>query len=133
MKSAAGKLFLLFNHRLTPEQECQAREGLRVAAIKEPPEEIVRLWASIPADLEKIDACLDPVKEWLDREAEAGDYLLVQGDFGATYLMVRHALKRALTPLYSTTRREATEETREDGSVKLVHRFLHRRFRVYGK
>jgi hypothetical protein len=46
--------------------------------------------------------------------------VLIEGDFGACYLMVRFALEKGLVPLYSTTRREAEERYDADGSVRLV-------------
>jgi hypothetical protein len=58
--------------------------------------------------------------------------VLIQGDFGATFLMVNFAFEKGLIPIHSTTEREATEELQPDGSVRLSHRFLHKRFRKYG-
>jgi hypothetical protein len=55
-----------------------------------------------------------------------------QGDFGATYLMVRFALEQGLIPIYATTRRKAREESQADGAVKLTHHFQHQTFRKYG-
>lgn len=69
---------------------------------------------------------------WLAMTAHQGDYALVQGDFGATYLAVRFAFKQGLIPVYSTTQRQAEEEHLPDGSVRLVHRFEHCMFRRYG-
>ena len=62
-----------------------------------------------------------------------GDYALIQGDFGACYIMVNFAFEQGLIPIYSTTVREAIEEPKDDGSVKLVHQFNHQIFRRYGE
>ena len=61
-----------------------------------------------------------------------GDYILIQGDFGACFLMVQFAFEKGFIPIYSTTEREAVETHGEDGSVSLTHRFKHRIFRRYG-
>ena len=126
------QLFLLFNHRITPLQEEDARDSLRVGRIIEPPEEIARLWRHIPPDLEKIEPYLSPVREWLSAHGKNGDFILIQGDFGACFLMVRFAFEKGFVPVYSTTEREAGESHGEDGSVILTHRFQHRIFRKYG-
>ncbi len=125
-------LILLFNHQLTPDQELDARRALGIAGVVEPPEALRELWGNIPPELDELGACLEPVKHWLLAHALPGDYVLIQGDFGATCLMVAFALARGFIPIYATTEREATEELQPDGSMKLTHRFRHRRFRKYG-
>lgn len=129
----APRLYLLFNHRLTAEQEADARTSLKIAEIVLPTAAIQDLWRQIPADLEALDDYLRPVREWLAAAASKGDYVLIQGDFGACFLMARFAIDRGLIPIYSTTRRQAVEQTRPDGTVRLVHHFRHRRFRIYGE
>jgi hypothetical protein len=125
-------LFLIFNHRVTPLQEEDARRSLGVDRIVEPPEDLKGLWQQVPAEPEIIDGYLAPIKEWLRDHAQKGDYVLIQGDFGACFIMVNFAMGQGLIPIYSTTEREAAEEHRENGTVKIVHYFQHRRFRRYG-
>ena len=73
-----------------------------------------------------------PVKKWLVAHARPGDFVLIQGDFGACFLMAVFSMDNGLVPLYSTTRRHAAEELQTDGRVKLIHHFRHERFRRYG-
>ncbi|MFP4037648.1 MAG: CRISPR-associated protein Csx20 [Desulfobacteraceae bacterium] len=126
-------LFLLLNHQFTSEQEEDARVRLQIGSVRRPPSETQPLWGRVPPDLEEIACFLDPFKEWLRREAKVGDLVLIQGDFGACYLMVRFAFDSGLVPVYATTERQATEELLEDGTIRLVHTFKHRRFRQYGR
>lgn len=125
-------LILLFNHQLTPDQELDARRNLGITRVVEPPEDLRELWGTVPPDLHELSAYLEPVKHWLATHSSPGDYVLIQGDFGATHLMVKFAFEKGFIPIYSTTEREATEELQADGSVRLSHRFLHKRFRKYG-
>jgi hypothetical protein len=127
-----SKLFLLFNHQITADQEADARNSLAVSVTVEPPEDIKTIWKRLPSELPTIEDYLEPVKSWLSSKAESGDYLLVQGDFGATYLMVRFAFDLGLVPVYSTTERMVKEERVSDGMVNTMHTFIHRRFRRYG-
>lgn len=60
---------------------------------------------------------LRPVFDWLLKEARPGDYLLVQGDFGAIYLTVSFALPHELVPVYATTERKTVEVRLPDGTV----------------
>lgn len=127
-----ARLFLLFNHSITPTQESDARASLGVSEIVPPPDEIKTLWRQIPPDLPEISAYLLPVRQWLKTSASPGDYVLIQGDFGACCLMTDFAFRQGLVPVYSTTRREMSEILEADGSIRLTHRFDHRIFRRYG-
>lgn len=126
-------LIVLFNHSLTAQQEQEARQRLGVGRIINAPAEVRRIWAALPPDEDGLAASLAPVRSWLEQQAAPGDFALIQGDFGACYLMVGHALALGCVPLYSTTGREALEEQLDDGSVRLTHHFRHVRFREYGK
>ncbi len=74
---------------------------------------------------------LEPIIKWLDEKSNVGDFVLVQGDFGAVFLMVDFCLNNGLIPIYSVTKREASEEVLEDGSIVKVSRFNHIAFRRY--
>lgn len=124
-------LFLIFNHDITPVQESDAYSSLGVQRIIVMPPGLKDLWRQIPPALPKISAYLTPVKDWLSREAEKNDYVLIQGDFGACFIMVNFAFEIGLIPIYSTTQREVSEEHKEDGIVNLSHQFRHRIFRKY--
>ncbi len=125
-------LFVLFNHTLTAAQEADARAALGVVEIVLPPDEIRRLWSRVPPDSETLSGYLAPVRAWLAGEAGPGDFVLVQGEFGATFLMVSFCLKRGLVPVYSTTDRQAVEKRLPGGTVRLQHVFRHVRFPRYG-
>ena len=126
-------LLLIFNHRITALQEENARCSLGVGRIVEPPEDIKAIWRQVPADLEAIDGYLSPVKAWLADHGKQGDYVLVQGDSGACFIIVNVAIEHGLIPIYSTTEREAVEEHGQDGTVRIIHHFRHRIFRRYGR
>ncbi len=125
------RLMVLFNHTLTPAQEHDARSSLGVERIVLPPSGIQRLWSQVPPETGDLSGYLAPVMEWLGSASAAGDFVLVQGEFGATCMVAGWCLERGLVPVYSTTRREAEEKRLPDGSVQVRHRFAHVRFRRY--
>ena len=125
-------LFLIFNHDITSVQENDACGSLGVEQIRCLPPDLKALWRQVPPDLTEIYDYLEPVKAWLARQAAESDYVLIQGDFGACFIMVNFAFERGLIPIYSTTDREAAEEHGSNGTVKLVHQFKHQIFRKYG-
>ena len=126
------RFFVIFNHTLTETQAADAWNRFGSERVVSLPQHLQALWRQVPADLEGIDGYLAPLKDWLTQEARAGDYVLIQGDFGATWIMVNHAFALGLVPVYSTTERQAEETVAADGAVQLVHHFRHRRFRRYG-
>ena len=127
-----SSLFLIFNHRLTEIQKKDAYSSLGISRIIDLPPDLEKLWQQIPPDMLKIDDYLAPIKTWLFEQASTSDYALIQGDFGATYIMVNFAFENSLIPIYSTSRREAVEEHDNKGTVKLTHNFKHVMFRTYG-
>jgi hypothetical protein len=126
-------LFLLFNHLLTDTQADQAREELGVRNIVVPPEEISLLWSNVPPEPDSIRNYLEPVFSWISAAVSPGDFLLVQGDFGACHLVLEHLSGSRITPVYATTRRQAVEQRMDDNTVRLTHTFRHVRFRIYGR
>lgn len=58
---------------------------------------------------------------------------MIQGDFGACYLVVRYCFEHGYVPVYSTTERNALEKHRGNNQVELTHRFQHVKFRKYGE
>lgn len=127
-----NKLILLFNHSLTNEQVADAKTCLGVCDIINLPVHLKTLWADLPPDLQEIRNYLTPLKHWLDDAASVGDYILIQGDFGACYLMVKYSFEKKLVPIYSTTTRIATESIRKDGAITITRNFNHVIFRKYG-
>ena len=125
-------LFILLSHQITTQQRRDAHNSLSVTEFIELPPDLKTIWSSIPPDLPELNDYLKPVKGWLVREAKKNDYVLIQGDFGACYIMVNFAFKALLIPIYSTTERKAEEKYGQHGEVRLVHRFKHRIFRIYG-
>jgi hypothetical protein len=125
-------LYLIFNHQFTEAQKAEARTSLAVQRIISLPAELQETWSNIPPDLPALEDYLSPIRAWVSSQASKGDYILIQGDFGACWLMVQFALRRGLVAVYSTTEREAEEEIQTDGTVKLIHHFKHRMFRRYG-
>lgn len=125
-------LFLIFNHEITPLQEEDARRSVDVTRIIDLPSDLKTLWSQIPPDLPRICCYLEPVMDWLVSHARENDFVLIQGDFGACFIMVNFAFNRELILVYSTTWSEAVEEHEDDGTIKMVHQFKHRIFRRYG-
>lgn len=122
-------LYLLFSHQITERQIKEARE-FGINEIYHLPDNIKAIWSQIPPDLPDIIAFIEPVKEWIASVAKEGDYIIIQGDFGAAYHMVGWAFSKGLIPLYATTTRKVIK-TREGEKISTKRVFEHVRFRHY--
>ena len=120
-------LFTLINHTLTSEQEEDARKNLNVDKFVNIAD---AMWSDIDPSDKSVIKFVETYKNKLKKQAKAGDVLLVQGDFGATYNMIRFAKNMGLIAVYATTNRIVSEQV-ENGKVVIKREFKHARFREY--
>ena len=120
-------LFTLINHTLTSEQEEDARKNLNV-------DKFINItdasWSDIDPSEKSVIKIVEIYKDRLRSQAKAGDVLLVQGDYGATYNMIRFAKNMGLIAVYATTNRIVSEQV-ENGKVVIKREFKHAKFREY--
>ena len=117
---------------MTMDQIKDAELSLGITTFVEMPDNLKELWRQISPLPAEIHNLFEPLRQWLENAARPLDFVLIQGDFGATWLMVDFAFKHGLVPVYATTRRKARETVQPDGSVVTEHIFMHQRFRRYG-
>ncbi len=120
-------LFMLMNHALTKEQEEDARKNLDVGKFVNIAD---ATWSDIDPSEKSVINIVEVYKDRLRSQAKAGDVLLVQGDYGATYNMVRFTKNMDLLAVYATTNRIVSEHV-ENGKVVIKREFKHARFREY--
>jgi hypothetical protein len=130
-------MFLIFNHNLTPEQEQDARENLGIDDFITLPENLREIWSQIPADVRDLREILRPIAEYLETNLNKGDYALIQGDYGATFLVAHFVKDLGGIPVHATSRREieqeiiGTDPQTGESVIKKIHRFSHKIFRPY--
>ncbi|AXX84688.1 CRISPR-associated protein Csx20 [Aliarcobacter skirrowii] len=125
-----NKMFLLFSHTLTKNQKDDAMKSFGIEEFIYLPKELQELFSNVPNDLKKLSEYLTPIKLFLKQYSKEGDFVLIQGDFGATYILVNFAKSLKLKAVYSTTKR-VTQEFEEDGKIIKKSIFEHERFRDY--
>lgn len=120
----------LLNHELTEKQRIELSNGYAVDEILVPPPALKTLWASIPTGESLSRSIFSPIVHWLGDTSRSGDYLVIQGEFGATFFLIEYAFAQHLIPLHSVTKRIA-QETRVAEIVYRSYVFEHIRFRRY--
>ncbi|MGV8145512.1 MAG: CRISPR-associated protein Csx20 [Alkaliphilus sp.] len=126
-------MILLLSHELLEEQREDARLEFDIVNFIEMPIEIKKLWGNIPPQIDFLTDYLASVKEYILEVAKANDYILIQGDYGATYHLVRFAFRNNFVPVYVTTERKAVDEVLDNGEIKTERIFKHVKFRKYGE
>ena len=119
------KLVLLFSHQLTEKQELDVKDNLKCDEILYMPKDLKEHWQDLG-----IERKLEKFKNFLNEVTIIGDYVLVQGEWGATYEMVNFCKKQNLIPIYSSTKREV-EEIKNGEAITKISRFVHRGFIKY--
>jgi len=125
------KLYTIFSHTLSTGQMTDAKETLGVNEIVTFTDALLKMWSNIPADKEHIKSYIEPLWEHL-KDLSEDDYVLVQGDFGATYIVVEWVKSHGATAIYATTQRNTVERIVEGKSIK-TSIFSHVRYRIYGE
>ena len=127
-----SNVFCLLNHELTPNQIEELHVSYGGEKITYPTEQITKLWSGIPTDSELKKIQFEPIVKWL-QDAKAGDVLVLQGEYSATFALADFALQKAMTPVCAVTKR-VSQETREGEKVHKSYVFEHvcfRRYRYY--
>jgi len=125
-------MLLLFSHKLTDSQTKNAIDRWDVGNFIPLPQELQDVWSNISPDIESLHDTLQPIKEFVRKNLHEGDIALIQGDFGASYIMVNFVKELRIKPLYATTKREI-QEFEQDGKTIKKSTFEFRRFREYGQ
>ena len=124
-----SKVFCLLNHSLTKKQIEELRNRFCANEIIYPSENLSARWSQIPTSEELDISTVKNVIEWLTI-AEEGDFFIVQGEYGLTFILVDYALQHKLIPLYAVTKRMASERV-EGEKVSRQYVFEHVCFRKY--
>lgn len=123
-------MLLLFSHQLTEEQKNDAKKNWNIDEFIYLPVSLQTLWSNINPDLEELDTTLTPIYDFVAQHTKTNDLVLIQGDFGACFLMVNYVGSEGMIPVYATTKR-SVEEYMEDGKSVKKTIFEHVRFREY--
>ncbi len=121
--------YCLLNHKLTDKQVAELEEKYKASCIFYPETALSAAWSQVPVTPVLDRKLIQDVVSWLSN-AEAGDVIVVQGEFGSTFMIVDYALKRGLIPLHAVSCRVAQEQ-REGEIVHRQYVFEHVCFRRY--
>lgn len=123
------KALLLFSHQLTENQEKELVENFKVKKIVSLSSELQEMWSNVSIK-ENYKENLEKIKKYIEENFNENDVILVQGNWGYTYNIVKWSIKKKLVPVYSYTERNV-EEIKDGENVKKISYFKHVKFIEY--
>ena len=123
------KALLLFSHQLTENQEKELVENFKVKKIVSLSSELQEMWSNVSIK-ENYKENLEKIKKYIEENFNENDVMLVQGNWGYTYNIVKWSIEKKLVPVYSYTERNV-EEIKDGENVKKISYFKHIKFIKY--
>ena len=123
------KALLLFSHQLTENQEKELVENFKVKKIVSLSSELQEMWSNVSIK-KNYKENLEKIKKYIEENFNENDVMLVQGNWGYTYNIVKWSIEKRLVPVYSYTERNV-EEIKEGEIVKKISYFEHVKFVKY--
>ena len=123
------KALLVFSHQLTENQEKELNGEYNVKQIEKLPENLQNIWSNVTIG-ESYKENLEKIKEYISKNFNIGDILVIQGNWGYTYNLVKWAIENEYLPVYSYTERNV-EEIKDGEDVKKISYFRHVKFLKY--
>ena len=123
------KALLLFSHQLTENQEKELVENFKVKKIISLSSELQEMWSNVSIK-KNYKKNLEKIKKYIEENFNENDVMLVQGNWGYTYNIVKWSIEKKLVPVYSYTERNV-EEIKDGENVKKISYFKHVKFIEY--
>ena len=123
------KALLVFSHQLTENQEKELIEEYGVKDIESLPGELQNMWSNVSINKDYKEN-IEKIKNFVKKKFGKGDIILIQGNWGYTYNLVKWSIGNELIPVYSYTERNV-EEIKDGETVKKISYFKHVKFIKY--
>ena len=123
------KVLLLFSHELTENQKKELEEEFGVKKIEKLSAKLQNMWSNVSIN-EGYEENLKIIKKYISDNFSEEDIMVIQGNWGYTYNLVKWSIENNFIPVYSYTERNV-EEIREGEDVKKISYFKHVKFLKY--
>ena len=123
------KALLVFSHQLTDNQERELLEDYEVEKIEKLPEKLQDMWSNVSIKKDYKEN-LEKIKKYIVNNFNSKDIMVIQGNWGYTYNLVKWSINNGFLALYSYTERNV-EEIKDGENVKKISYFKHIKFIEY--
>ena len=104
-------------------------ENFKVKKIVSLSSELQEMWSNVSIK-KNYKENLEKIKKYIEENFNENDVMLVQGNWGYTYNIVKWSIEKKLVPVYSYTERNV-EEIKDGENVKKISYFKHVKFIEY--
>ena len=129
MKKIGKKALLVFSHEMTENQERELNEVYNVEKIEKLPENLQEIWSKVSIE-NNYKENFEKIKKYIEENFNINDVMLIQGNWGYTYSLVKWSIEMGLVPIYSYTERNV-EEIKDGENIKKISYFKHVKFVKY--
>ncbi len=129
MKNLKKKALLVFSHEMTENQEKELNEVYNVEKIEKLPKDLQEIWSNVSIE-KNYKENFEKIKKYVEENFNKNDVILIQGNWGYTYGLVKWSIEKGLIPVYSYTERNV-EEIKDGENVKKISYFKHVKFVKY--
>lgn len=131
MKKIGKKALLVFSHEMTENQEKELNEVYNVEKIEKLPKDLQEIWSNVSIE-NNYKENFEKIKKYIEENFNMNDVILIQGNWGYTYSLVKCSIEMGLVPVYSYTERNV-EEIKDGENVKKISYFKHVKFLEYSE
>ena len=129
MKNIIKKALLVFSHEMTENQEKELNEVYNVEKIEKLPKDLQEIWSNVSIE-KNYKENFEKIKKYVEENFNKNDVILIQGNWGYTYGLVKWSIEKGLIPVYSYTERNV-EEIKDGENIKKISYFKHVKFVKY--
>ena len=129
MKNLKKKALLVFSHEMTENQEKELNEVYNVEKIEKLPKDLQEIWSNVSIE-KNYKENFEKIKKYVEENFNKNDVILIQGNWGYTYGLVKWSIEKGLIPVYSYTERNV-EEIKDGENIKKISYFKHVKFVKY--
>lgn len=129
MKNIIKKALLVFSHEMTENQEKELNEVYNVEKIEKLPKDLQEIWSNVSIE-NNYKENFEKIRKYVEENFNENDVILIQGNWGYTYSLVKWSIEKGLIPVYSYTERNV-EEIKDGENVKKISYFKHVKFIRY--
>ncbi|MBP6282022.1 MAG: hypothetical protein KA384_08245 [Leptotrichiaceae bacterium] len=122
------KIALLLSHKLTNDQVDGVWNVLKCKKTIKMTENLQKRFGMV--EIGTREQLENELKNFLKNNLNAKDYVLIQGEYGITYSIVKFCKEHDFVPVYSVSKR-VSSEIEKDGVIEKVSYFKHEGFIEY--
>lgn len=124
------KVIVFLSHKINEEQKKELLEEFKIQDLIFLTDELQDIWSDVKCD-DSYYIGIEKMKKFMIENLREGDYIIVQGNWGYVYELVKLAKEKGIHAIYSFSYRNSEEEILKDGISLKLSKYKHIKFIEY--